>query len=144
MANYYARLASKTITSPAPSTAQATWLLAKLPVANHPSDDRNGFEIYDVTISWSARIDPAKDVQGSCKNCQSIAYAGISAPKGAKDLARVIETTPMSTKWANYTYRTTVVPNSVYAPVYVALGWNGTGSAIDLDCVTVNIVPIVK
>jgi hypothetical protein len=49
----------------------------------------------------------------------------------------------MNPTWANYSFSTVVVPE-LSPNVYVALGWNGIASAIDVDCVTVTIVPIVK
>jgi hypothetical protein len=108
-------------------------------VANLPAD--SGAD--SVTISWSARTELAKDGKAACKNCVAIAYVGLAAPKQAKDFSAQIQVTPMSPGWANYKFRTVVTPELVNS-IYVALGWNGIGSAIDVDCVTVTIVPIVK
>ncbi len=134
--NHYARLASKPAVHVPPGRPDATWIVAKFP-------STVGYEADRVTVSWSARVDPGRDGKGNCVDCLSIAYAGNVAPQ-----AETFTTLPaaggayMSTGWANYKFNAIVVPE-VGNSIYVAMGWNGTGSAIDLDCLTITIVPIL-
>ena len=137
LSNYFARLASRAINNvvPGPGQGQATWMVANLPVGQG--------QAYSVTISWTARAVAATAGSGNCKTCSAIAYAGAAPPKGVKDFRTVPQATTMNAKWATYKFSTVIVPE-LSPNAYVALGWNGINSAIDVDCVTVTIVPIVR
>lgn len=134
--NYYARLNSGVITNAIPGAKQATWMLASLPGAQGGAAS--------VTISWSARVDPGKDGKATCKNCFAIVYAGNSAPQRAENFSTAGQAASMNGSWAKYKFHTVLAPGAATPSIYVALGWSGTNSAIDVDCVTVTIVPIVQ
>jgi hypothetical protein len=138
--NHYAHLSSDLPIVDARPPVPTTWMVAPLSA---------GIGEYEVTVEWSARLDnkaPVTSGQGvtakSCPTCYPVVYVGADAPQAGSQLKIADEKSPLTKSWHNYTYRLPVVTGGK-GLVYVALGWNGTGMSIGIDCVDVTMNAII-
>lgn len=137
--NHYARLSSSQASVDAHPPVPATWMVADLPA---------DLGEYFVRVEWSARLDnakqPAIDSQDglSCQTCYPTAFIGVGAPQKGAQLVIADTKNPLDKSWRSYRY-TSVVETGGKGVVFVALGWNGTGMSIGMDCVDVTITPIL-
>jgi hypothetical protein len=71
-----------------------------------------------------------------------VAYVGSAPPQEGAQLKIADAKNPLDKSWRSYEY-TQVVETGKKGLVFVALGWNGTGMSIGMDCVDVSIYPIL-
>jgi hypothetical protein len=135
---HYARLSSVPVTNGTRPTIPATWMEAGL---------RAGLGEFFVRVQWSARLDNKAPVTNgtqaapNCQTCYPVAFIGTTAPQEGGQF-KIADNNPLANSWRSYEYTKMVVPDEK-GLVFVALGWNGTGMSIGMDCVDVTITPIV-